>query len=78
MKHGMSLPLSAPLNGARAQVSTSRGPPPCSGRAGKTRLLVVVPFAVAALSERWNPLRIQDWRSETAATRIKPTHYLAF
>jgi hypothetical protein len=26
-------------------------------------------FAVAALSERRNPLRIQDRRSETAATR---------
>ena len=32
-------------------------------------------FAVAALSERRNSLRIQSRRSETAATRIKLTHY---
>jgi len=32
-------------------------------------------FAVAALSERRNPLRIQDRRSETAATKIKLTPY---
>jgi hypothetical protein len=32
-------------------------------------------FAVAALSERRNSLRIQDRRSETAATKIKLTHY---
>jgi hypothetical protein len=32
-------------------------------------------FAVAALSERRSSLRIQGRRSETAATRIKLTHY---
>jgi len=36
---------------------------------------VVGQFAVAALSERRNSLRIQDRRSETAATKIKLTHY---
>src|SRR5271157_6190042 len=37
--------------------------------------LVVGQFAVAALSERRNSLRIQDRRSETAATKTKLTHY---
>jgi outer membrane protein TolC len=37
--------------------------------------MVVGQFAVAALSERRNRLRIQGRRSETAATRIKLTHY---
>ena len=32
-------------------------------------------FAVAALSERRNSLRTQNRRSETAATKIKLTHY---
>ena len=32
-------------------------------------------FAVAALSERRSSLRIQDRRSETAATKLKLTHY---
>jgi hypothetical protein len=32
-------------------------------------------FAVAALSERRNSLRIQDRRPETAATKTKLTHY---
>jgi ketosteroid isomerase-like protein len=32
-------------------------------------------FDVAALSERRNSLRIQDRRSEAAATKIKLTHY---
>jgi hypothetical protein len=40
-----------------------------------TRRRVVGQFAVAALSERRNSLRIQDRRSETAATKIKLTHY---
>src|SRR5208337_834304 len=35
---------------------------------------VVSQFAVAALSERWNFFRIQDRRSEAAATRIKLRH----
>jgi len=33
-------------------------------------------FAVAALSERRNSSRIQNRRSETAATKTKLTHYL--
>ena len=37
--------------------------------------MAVGQFAVAALSERRNSLRIQDRRSETAATKIKLTHY---
>ena len=36
--------------------------------------LVVGQLAVAALSERRNSLRIQDRRSETAATKTKLTH----
>src|SRR5208337_1980937 len=39
---------------------------------------VVGQFAVAALSERRNSLRIQDRRSETAATKRKLTHYRRF
>ena len=38
-------------------------------------IVVVGQFAVAALSERRNSLRIQDRWSETAATKIKLTHY---
>jgi hypothetical protein len=38
-------------------------------------MAVVGQFAVAALSERRDSLRIQDRRSETAATKIKLTHY---
>ena len=41
----------------------------------RTPELVVGQFAVAALSERRNSLRIQDRRSETAATKFKLTHY---
>jgi hypothetical protein len=41
------------------------------------RFWVVGQFAVAALSERRNSLRIQNRRSETAATKIKLTHYRA-
>jgi hypothetical protein len=37
--------------------------------------MVVGQFAVVALSERRNSLRIQDRRSETAATNIKLSHY---
>ena len=37
--------------------------------------LVVGQLAVAALSERRNWLRIQERRSETAATKFKLTHY---
>ena len=45
-------------------------------RRGKASVRQVVgQFAVAALSERRNSLRIQDRRSETAATKIKLTHY---
>jgi hypothetical protein len=36
---------------------------------------VVSQFAVAALSERRKPLRIQERRSETAATEFKLRHY---
>jgi len=43
-----------------------------------TRTSVVGEFVVAALSERRNPLRVQGRRSETAATRIKLTHYPDF
>ena len=39
------------------------------------RNVVVGQFAVAALSERRNSFRIQDRRSETAATKMKLTHY---
>jgi hypothetical protein len=39
---------------------------------------VVGQSAVAALSERRNSLRIQDRRSETAATKIRLTHYRSF
>ena len=40
-----------------------------------TESWVVGQFAVAAVTERRNSLRIQDRRSETAATKIKLTHY---
>jgi hypothetical protein len=43
-----------------------------------TALSVVGQFAVAALSERRTSLRIQDRRSETAATRVKLTHNRPF
>jgi hypothetical protein len=48
---------------------------PCLANGTTTGDGVVGQFAVAALSERRNSLRIQGRRSETAATKIKLTHY---
>ena len=42
-----------------------------------SRPAVVGQFAVAALSEHREPLRIQERRSETAATEFKLGHYPA-